>query len=180
MVIESNIDNMTGEALGWLLERLLAEGALDVSYTPLQMKKNRPATLLTVLAAPDDADRLAALIVRESATLGVRLRPSERLIAGRRIERIETPLGPARVKLKLAGDQIIGLAPEYDDIRALAEQSGMPLESVAAQVTQAARRHFGLEVLRDARYLPRMTHHTITPIITSGKNDDEENEGCRI
>ena len=146
VVIESNIDNMTGEALGWLLERLLAEGALDVSYAPLQMKKHRPGALLTVIAAPDDAERLAGLILRESATLGVRLRTSERLIAGRRVEQIETPLGPARVKLKLAGERVIAVTPEYDDLRELAARAGLPLETVAAQVTQAARRHFGLDL----------------------------------
>jgi uncharacterized protein (TIGR00299 family) protein len=145
VVIESNIDNMTGEALGWLLERLLAAGALDASYAPLQMKKQRPGVLLTALAAPDDAERLAALIVAESATLGVRLRPAERIIAGRRVERIETPLGTARVKLKLAGERILSVAPEYDDLRALAERANLPLETVAAQVTQSARRHFGLD-----------------------------------
>jgi uncharacterized protein (DUF111 family) len=145
VIIESNIDNMTGEALGWLLERLLADGALDVSYAPLQMKKHRPGALLTVIASPSDAERLAALILRESATLGVRVRTSERLIAGRRVEQIETPLGSARVKLKLAGEQVIAIAPEYDDLRALAERAGLPLETVAAQVTLAARRHFGLD-----------------------------------
>ena len=145
VVIESNIDNMTGEALGWLMERLLGAGALDVSYAPLQMKKQRPGALLTALAAPADAERLAALIVAESATLGVRLRPAERIIAGRRVESIETPLGPARVKLKLAGERILSIAPEYDDLRALAERASLPLETVAAQVTQAARRHFGLD-----------------------------------
>ncbi|HEX5572139.1 MAG TPA: LarC family nickel insertion protein, partial [Ktedonobacterales bacterium] len=145
VVIESNIDNMTGEALGWLMERLLGAGALDVSYAPLQMKKQRPGALLTARAAPADAERLAALIVAESATLGVRLRPAERIIARRRVESIETPLGPARVKLKLAGERILSVAPEYDDLRALAERANLPLESVAAQVTQAARRHFGLD-----------------------------------
>ena len=145
VVIESNIDNMTGEALGWLLERLLAEGALDVSYAPLQMKKNRPGALLTVIATPADAERLATLILRESATLGVRLRLSERLIAGRRVEWIETPLGRAQVKLKLSGERIIGVSPEYDDLRRLAEQAGLPLATVAEQVSLAARRHFGLE-----------------------------------
>ena len=145
VVIETNIDNMTGEALGWLMERLLGAGALDVSYAPLQMKKQRPGALLTALAAPADAERLAALIVAESATLGVRLRPAERIIAGRRVESIETPLGPARVKLKLAGERILSIAPEYDDLRALAERASLPLETVAAQVTQAARRHFGLD-----------------------------------
>ncbi len=145
VVIESNIDNMTGEALGWLQERIMSEGALDVSYAPLQMKKQRPGALLTVIAAPTDAERLSALILRESATLGVRLRTSQRVIAGRRIERIETPLGEALVKLKLIGEQVISVAPEYDDLRALAERAGLPLENVAEQVTAAARRHFGLD-----------------------------------
>jgi uncharacterized protein (TIGR00299 family) protein len=145
VVIESNIDNMTGEALGWLMERLLGAGALDVSYAPLQMKKQRPGALLTTLAAPADAERLAALIVAESATLGVRLRAAERIIAGRRVESIQTPLGPARVKLKLAGERILSVAPEYDDLRALADRAGVSLETAAAQVTQAARHHFGLD-----------------------------------
>jgi uncharacterized protein (TIGR00299 family) protein len=145
MVIESNIDNMTGEALGWLLERLMTEGALDASYTPLQMKKQRPGALLTVIAAPADAERLAAFILRESATLGVRMRPSQRLIAERRIEQIETPLGPVRVKLKLAGGRALTVSPEYDDLAALAERANLPLHTVAEQVTLAARRHFGLD-----------------------------------
>ncbi len=145
VVIESNIDNMTGETLGWLMERLLETGALDVSYTSLQMKKNRPGALLTVIASPDSADGLAEIILRESATLGVRMRHSERLIAVRRIETIETPLGPARVKLKQAGERIIAIAPEYDDVRALAATHGLPLVTVAARVTDAARRRFGLE-----------------------------------
>jgi pyridinium-3,5-bisthiocarboxylic acid mononucleotide nickel chelatase len=145
VVIESNIDNMTAEALGWLMERLLEAGALDVSYAPLQMKKNRPGALLSVIAAPESADTLAGLILRESATLGVRMRPSERLITLRRVETIETPLGPARVKLKLAGERVIAVSPEYDDLRALAAAHGLPLEAVAGRVTHAARRHFSLD-----------------------------------
>jgi uncharacterized protein (TIGR00299 family) protein len=145
VVIESNIDNMTGEALGWLMDRLLNAGALDVSYIPLQMKKNRPGALLTVITAPSDADRLAKLILGESATLGVRMRHAERLIAGRRIETIETPLGPARIKLKLAGERVLAISPEYDDLRLLATTHNLPLEVVAERVTFAARRHFNLD-----------------------------------
>lgn len=144
-VLESNIDNMTGEALGWLLDRLLAAGALDASYTPLQMKKNRPGVLLTVLARPEDAGRLAAVILRESATLGVRLRHSQRLKAERREETIETPLGPVRVKLKLIAGAVVSLAPAHDDLRALAAQHSLPLAAVTARVAAAARAHFGLE-----------------------------------
>jgi uncharacterized protein (TIGR00299 family) protein len=144
-VIESNIDNMTGEALGWLMERLLEAGALDVSYTPTQMKKNRLGALLTIIASPGDAEALAALVLRKSATLGVRMRRSERLIAGRRVETIETPLGPARVKLKLAGEHVIGVTPEYEDARALALSSGLSLEIVTARIVQAAWPRFRLE-----------------------------------
>ena len=144
-VLESNIDNMTGEALGWLMDRLLAAGALDVSYATLHMKKNRPGTLLTVLAGQDDAERLAAIILRESATLGIRIYRTERLKAGRREEAIETPLGPVRVKLKLLGERIVAASPEYDDCRSLAERASLPLETVVQRVSAAARAHFGLD-----------------------------------
>jgi hypothetical protein len=147
VVLASNIDNMTGEALGWLMERLLTEGALDVSYAPIQMKKNRPGVQLTVLASSDDAERLSSLILRESATLGVRMSRMERRKAGRREETIETPLGEVRVKLKLLGERVVAATPEYEDCRALAERHGLPLENVVERVTQAARIHFGLETL---------------------------------
>ncbi|MGZ3602085.1 MAG: nickel pincer cofactor biosynthesis protein LarC, partial [Ktedonobacterales bacterium] len=110
MVLESNIDTMTGEALGWLMERLIEAGALDVSYTPLHMKKNRPGTLLMVIARPEDTERLAGMILRESATLGVRMRHMERLKTGRREEQIETPLGAVRVKLKLVGGKVVDVS----------------------------------------------------------------------
>lgn len=145
VVLESNIDTMTGEALGWLMERLMEAGALDVSYTPLHMKKNRPGTLLLVIARPEDAERLAGMVVRESATLGVRMRHMDRLKAARREEQIETPLGAVRVKLKLVGGRIVDVTPEYDDCRALAAQHGLPLETVRARVTHAARAHFGVD-----------------------------------
>jgi uncharacterized protein (TIGR00299 family) protein len=144
-VIEANVDDMTGEALGWLMERLLAAGALDVAYGPLQMKKHRPATRLTVLAEPGGADALAALILRESTTLGVRLEEMRRLKAARRQEEVATPLGSARVKLKLIGGAVVGLAAEYEDARALAERHGLPLAEVVARVEAAARALHGLD-----------------------------------
>jgi uncharacterized protein (DUF111 family) len=145
IVLASNIDNMTGEALGWLMDRLLSAGALDVSYTPLQMKKNRPGAQLTVLASPDTAERLSTLILRESATLGVRMSRMERRKAARREEIVETPLGDVRVKLKLLGGRVIAATPEYEGCRALAEQHGLPLETIVERVAAAARVHFGLE-----------------------------------
>jgi uncharacterized protein (TIGR00299 family) protein len=149
VVIEANIDNMTGEALGWLMEHLLANGALDVSYAPLQMKKNRPATLLTVMARPEDAHALAARMLRESATLGVRMHTAERLKAGREVREIETPLGLVRVKLKTIDGEVVALTPEYEDCRALAQRLRLPVETVMARVRQAAFAHFQLAELSD-------------------------------
>ncbi len=146
VVIESNIDNMTGEALGWLMERLLAAGALDVGFAPLQMKKNRPGHLLTVIARPEDASRLAAHALRESGTLGVRMHRASRLKAERREDVIDTPFGPVRVKLKFAGGRVVSVSPEYDDCRARATETGLPVETIIARVASAGRAHFGLEV----------------------------------
>ena len=145
MVIESNVDNMTGEALGWLMRRLLEAGALDVSYAPIQMKKDRPAVRLTVIATMEQADALAALVLRDSTTLGVRMTRMPRLKARRDVETIDTPLGPCAVKIKREGERVLAVSPEYDDCAALAAHAGLPLDVVLARVTAAARRHFGLE-----------------------------------
>jgi uncharacterized protein (TIGR00299 family) protein len=143
-VIEANIDNMTAEALGWLMEQVLAAGALDVAYGPLQMKKNRPGVRVTVVAEPHAAADLAGLLLRESATLGVRLGEMRRLKAGRRQERIVTPLGEATVKLKLIGGVVVGIAAEYEDARVLAARHGLPLATVVAQIEAAGRAQLGL------------------------------------
>jgi len=129
-VIESNIDNMSGELLGGLMERLLAAGALDVSYTPLQMKKNRPATLVTIICPPEQAEALALFLLRESSTLGVRIQQVQRLEAQRTQEPVETPLGTMLVKVKRLGTRIISATPEYEECRRVALQRNMPLEEV--------------------------------------------------
>ncbi len=129
-VIESNIDNMTGEALGDLMERLLAAGALDASYLPLQMKKNRPAVLLTIICRVEDGEALAQLLLSETSTLGLRLQQVERRKARRTQQDIETPLGIMTIKVKLLGDRIISAAPEYEECRRIALERSMPLEEV--------------------------------------------------
>jgi pyridinium-3,5-bisthiocarboxylic acid mononucleotide nickel chelatase len=134
VVVETNLDDATGELLGWLMDRLLAAGALDVSYMPMQMKKNRPATLVRVIARPGDAEALAALIVRETPTLGVRLMPMQRLIAARRSEMVESPLGVVTVKLKLLAGTVVSVSPEYDDCRRLASETGLPLGEVMSRL----------------------------------------------
>jgi uncharacterized protein (TIGR00299 family) protein len=129
-VIESNIDNMTGELLGGLLDRLLAAGALDASFTPIQMKKNRPAVMVTVICAEEVTEMLATVLLRETSTLGVRIQPMQRLKAQRSQERIETPIGPILVKVKRLGSRIISAAPEYDECLRISQQQNMPLAEV--------------------------------------------------
>lgn len=146
VVVECNIDNMTGEALGWLSERLLAARALDVTRAPLQMKKNRPGVLLSVLARPEDAAALAGIVLRESGTLGVRMRREQRLKADRREEQLESTLGTVRVKLKLVAGEIISVAPEYDDCKALAERLGIPFERVRERLLAEAWARYHLDL----------------------------------
>ncbi|HKV85829.1 MAG TPA: nickel pincer cofactor biosynthesis protein LarC [Ktedonobacterales bacterium] len=142
VVVETNLDNMTGAAMGWLSERLLARGALDVTLTAIQMKKGRPGALLAVICRPEDATTLAGLMLRESGTLGVRMRTERRLKAGRREETFASSLGPARVKLKLIGGAPVVVSPEYDDCKALAERHNLSFEAVRERLTREARDHF--------------------------------------
>ena len=136
-VIESNIDNMSGELLGDLMEKLRGAGALDVSYTPIQMKKNRPAVMVSLICAVEDGDRLAQVVLRESSTLGVRIQQTQRLKAQRTQERINTALGTIVVKVKRLGSRIISASPEYEECRRIAMERNMPLEEVYAVVQQA-------------------------------------------
>ncbi|MGE3909522.1 MAG: nickel pincer cofactor biosynthesis protein LarC [Chloroflexota bacterium] len=137
VVIEANLDDMTPEMLGYAMERLLEAGALDVYFSAIQMKKNRPGTLLGVMARPGQARELAQLILRETSTLGVRLRRSERIVTERRSETVATPFGPVRVKLKLLPDRTVA-APEYEDCALIARTHGVPLADVYRAVQAAA------------------------------------------
>ena len=139
VLLATNLDNVTGETLGYLLDLLLDAGALDVWFTPIQMKKNRPATLLSVLSQPEHADSLAALLLRETPTLGVRRQLLSRTKAGRELRQVETPWGPVHVKVKLLSGQAIAASPEYDDCARLAAQVGVPLSEVMDAARQAAK-----------------------------------------
>ncbi|MCC7372081.1 MAG: nickel pincer cofactor biosynthesis protein LarC [Chloroflexi bacterium] len=136
-VIEANLDDSTPEQLGYAMELLLAAGALDVSFTALQMKKHRPGVLLAAIARPEQARELAGLILRETSTFGVRMTRAERLIVRRRVETVLTPYGEVRVKLKLL-DERATASPEYEDCSALARQHGVPLADVYRAALQAA------------------------------------------
>lgn len=141
-LIETNIDDMNGELLGYVQERLLAIGARDVWFTPIQMKKNRPAVMLSVIVSADMEADAVALIMRETSTLGVRVRPLERIEAGREVVRIDTPLGSAAVKLKRINNAVVSAAPEYEDARRIALERRLPLQQVYAAIQREADERF--------------------------------------
>ena len=133
-LLETNIDDLNPQVYEHVLNRLLATGALDVTLTPMQMKKNRPATQLAVLCQPGDADKLLPIVLAETTTLGVRRSTIERVSVPRSIETVETRYGPIRMKVA-RWNEIARAVPEYDDCKRAAEASGAPL----LEVTQAAR-----------------------------------------
>lgn len=130
VLLECNLDDMTGEVLAYALERILAAGALDAWFAPITMKKGRPAVLLSAICRPDDAPALRQLILRETTTLGVRWRVMEREVAERDVDCVQTPWGPVRRKLKLLDGRIVGIKPEYEDCARLAREHNVPLQDV--------------------------------------------------
>ena len=135
--MECNLDDATGEALGYAMERLFAAGALDVWFTPVQMKKNRPGVMLSLLSPADKTEDLSLILMRETPTLGVRLfPPTHRLKADRRLRQVETPWGKVQVKEKWLGEQRLAVSPEYEDCARLARDSGEPL----VRIMDVARR----------------------------------------
>jgi hypothetical protein len=136
-ILEANIDDANPQILGYAMDRLFAAGALDVTLQPLQMKKNRPGSLLSVIAKPEDTDALAALILSETTTIGLRITAAERRVAARRFLSVETPWGDVRMKITAHG-----ATPEYDDCRALAEANQVPLKDVIAQAQYAYLKEF--------------------------------------
>lgn len=134
-VVEANIDDSTPQVLGFAMERLLAAGALDVTLTPVLMKKNRPATIISVVTAPELTETVAAILFAETTTLGLRISQAERRVLARETIAIETAFGIIRVKYTEQG----GFAPEYEDCRTAAMQHGVPLRTVIAAANQAFR-----------------------------------------
>lgn len=143
-LIETNLDDMAPNLIAALVEDLMAEGALDVTVTPALMKKGRPGHVLTVMSPPELVALLSDHVLRRSTTLGVRLSPMQRVIAGRRVIEVTTPLGTARVKVKEFGGRPVDAAPEYEDCRRLARESGADLREVMRMVAEAARKELGL------------------------------------
>src|SRR5450759_4047435 len=135
-VLEANLDVLSPQVLAYAMERLLAEGALDVFSVPVQMKKGRPGALLTVLAKLEDADRLTRTIFAETTTLGVRRREEQRQTLSRRWETVATTWGPVRIKIANMNGHVSNYAPEYEDCRTLAGAQHVPLRTVMQEAIQ--------------------------------------------
>lgn len=132
-VLECNLDDMTGEALGFAMDQLLAAGAKDVFIAPIQMKKNRPGHLLSVICDPDQADRFAALMLKYTTSFGVRKRLCERYTLSRGVRTAQSDFGPVRVK-EGQGCGVQKSKPEYEDLKRAALENGVTLDEVSRTV----------------------------------------------
>jgi hypothetical protein len=145
ILMETNIDNTSGEHLGYTMDRLLKAGALDVYYTPIQMKKNRPAVMLSVLCGANDADKLSDIIFMETSTIGIRIQEMERITLKRKIRTVETELGEVRVKSVIVRG-LERVQPEYEDCAALAQKYNLSLSEVYETVKRC---HYGKKFSED-------------------------------
>jgi uncharacterized protein (TIGR00299 family) protein len=136
-VLETNLDDSTAEIIGHFVQRALDAGALDVFHTPIQMKKNRPGVLLTVLCAAADADKFTEMMLRETTAFGVRRNLMERRKLQREFVTVKTDYGDVTMKVGKLNGKVIQAAPEYESCRKLAEQAGVPLKLVYEAASQA-------------------------------------------
>jgi len=139
IIFETTIDDMSPEIGGWLMEKLLATGALDVFYTPAQMKKSRPGVLLNVLARKKDKEAVLDTIFTESTTIGVRTHPVERHCLERTIQEVKTEYGTISVKVSTWQGRTVNIQPEYEDCKRIAQERGVPLKTVLAVASACAR-----------------------------------------
>ncbi|MBI5774873.1 MAG: nickel pincer cofactor biosynthesis protein LarC [Verrucomicrobia bacterium] len=131
-VLETNLDDISAEILGAFVEQALAAGALDVFHTPIQMKKNRPGVLLTVLCAAADADKFSEMMLRETSAFGVRRTTAERRKLKREFATVKLPQGKVTVKLGRLNGKVVQASPEFESCRKVAEKSGVPLKEIYA------------------------------------------------
>jgi len=136
-ILEANLDDLNPQVFGYVMERLLEAGALDVFGTPIQMKKNRPGTLLTVLAKPEDVDKLAQIMFAETTTLGVRRRDEKRQVLARKWANVSTRYGDVRIKIASLNGSVTNYAPEYDDCQRIAAERKVPLKAVMMEAMEA-------------------------------------------
>jgi uncharacterized protein (TIGR00299 family) protein len=137
VTIECEIDDMNPQLFGPLMDRLSEAGALDVFYVAVQMKKNRPGTLVTVIAHPETREAIAAVLFAHTTTIGVRYQEMLRDRLDRAIQSVETPVGPIRFKVATRDGRVLNAAPEFDDCARIAAERGVPIKDVQAIATRA-------------------------------------------
>lgn len=138
-VIETSIDDMSPQIYEHLMEMALDMGAMDIFLSPLQMKKNRPGTMVTIICHPDRVEEFSDLLIRETTTIGLRWRMENRIKARREFEGIDTEYGPVKLKIARKGDAIVNTTPEYEDCKRLARENNVPLKAVMAAAWAAAK-----------------------------------------
>ena len=143
--LETNLDDLSPELTGAVMEKLLAAGALDVWFTPIQMKKNRPAVHLSVLCDEAHTAALADLIFTETSAFGLRTEKITRLKLERRFEKVATEFGEVTIKLGLKQGRVVQIAPEFESCRAVSEQSGQPLKAIYQAALAAFAKGSGTE-----------------------------------
>lgn len=136
-VLSCEIDDMNPQIFGAVMDRLYAAGALEVFYAPVQMKKNRPGTLLTIVCRPEQQAALSDLVFRETTTIGLRVQDMERLCLDRSFVEVETPYGAVRVKVARRGEAVLNAQPEFEDLVRLATTHDVPVKQVQAAAIQA-------------------------------------------
>lgn len=138
MLVETNLDDVSPEVIGYVFERLLSQGALDVFTTPILMKKNRPAFVLSVLIEPDKLDNALAVLFEETTTFGVRIQRLERRKLFREVISVKTEFGEVEVKIGKAGGRVETIAPEYESCRKIAREKKIPFKTVYYQAKETA------------------------------------------
>jgi uncharacterized protein (TIGR00299 family) protein len=136
-VIESNIDDMSGELASAAMERLFANGALDVWFTPIQMKKGRPAITLSALVTKNNLDKIGSLIMRETTTIGIRYYPVSRMEMKRSFKKVNTEYGPVTVKISTGKSEGINISPEFESCKEAADRHNVPVKTVMAEAMAA-------------------------------------------
>ncbi|MDO8677503.1 MAG: nickel pincer cofactor biosynthesis protein LarC [Acidobacteriota bacterium] len=137
VTLECEIDDMNPQIFGVLMDRLYAAGALEVFYSSVQMKKNRPGTLMTIVARPGDREKLTELVFRESTTIGIRYQELSRECLDREMIAVSTPVGPVRFKVASRGGQVLNAQPEFDDLAKLSAERGIPIKDLQALAQKA-------------------------------------------
>lgn len=137
--LETNLDDLSPEITGAVMAQLFAAGALDVWLTPIQMKKNRPGVMLSVLCEESTVAALTDLVFAETSAFGLRVEKVVRLKLARRFAQVSTEFGEVTVKLGMKGERVVQVAPEFESCRAVAEKAGVPLRAVYAAAIAARR-----------------------------------------